>query len=132
MNRVCHVHTLLILTNDKHFLKLISYSGFDYDLFRKWLRIIVATNFLFTFICAQLKEASYSPWPNKYSNVRAACHIKPKFFLWNNLLENVLIAEYLISVVVTLSAVLFVISAGICYLIVFSSIWNEFSEIFNL
>ena len=32
MNRVCHVHTLLILTNDKHFLKTM-----DYGLSTKWM-----------------------------------------------------------------------------------------------
>ena len=34
---------------------------------------------------------------NKNSNLKAACHIKPKFFLWTRLLENLLAAKYLIS-----------------------------------
>ena len=35
---------------------------------------------------------------NKHSKLNTICHIKPKFFLWNKLLENVLLAKYFISV----------------------------------
>ena len=37
---------------------------------------------------------------NKYSNLKTACHIKPKFFLWTKHLENLLLSKYLLSVAV--------------------------------
>ena len=49
------------------------------------------------------KEVSYLSWQNKYSNLKTTCHTKLKFFLWTKLLENLLIAKYLISVAVTLN-----------------------------
>ena len=49
------------------------------------------------------KEVSYLSWQNKYSNLKATCHTKLKFFLWTKLLENLLIAKYLISVAATLN-----------------------------
>ena len=35
---------------------------------------------------------------NKHSKLNTICHSKPKFFLWNKLLENVLLGKYFISV----------------------------------
>ena len=50
------------------------------------------------------KGVSYLSWQNKYPNLKTACHIGLKFFLWTKLLENVLLAKYLISVAAALSA----------------------------
>ena len=49
------------------------------------------------------KEVSYLSWQIKYSNLKTSCHTKLKFFLWTKLLENLLIAKYLISVAATLN-----------------------------
>ena len=43
------------------------------------------------------KEVSYLSWQNTYPNLKTTCHIKLKFFLWTKLLENLLLAKYLIS-----------------------------------
>ena len=44
------------------------------------------------------KEVSYLSRQNTYPNLKTTCHIKLKFFLWTKLLENLLLAKYLISV----------------------------------
>ena len=44
------------------------------------------------------KEVSYLSWQNTYPNLKTTCHIKLKFFLLNKLIENLLLAKYLISV----------------------------------
>ena len=44
------------------------------------------------------KEVSYLCWQNTCPNLKTTCHIKLKFFLWTKLLENLLLAKYLISV----------------------------------
>ena len=44
------------------------------------------------------KEVSYLSWQNTYPNLKYTCHIKLTFFLWTKLLENLLLAKYLISV----------------------------------
>ena len=49
------------------------------------------------------KEVSYLSWQNTYHNLKTACHIKLKFFLWTKLLENLLFAKRLISATVSLS-----------------------------
>ena len=49
------------------------------------------------------KEVSYLSWQNTYPNLKTTCHIKLKFFLWTKLLENLLHAEYLISVAAALN-----------------------------
>ena len=49
------------------------------------------------------KEVSYFYWQNSYPNLKAICDIKAKFFLWNKLLESLLLAKYLISVASTLN-----------------------------
>ena len=44
------------------------------------------------------EEVSYLSWQNTYPNLKTTCHVKVKFFLWTKLLENLLLAQYLISV----------------------------------
>ena len=57
----------------------------------KLLRIIVARHF------SPQKEVSYLTWQNTYPTLKTTCQIKLKC-LWTKLLENVLLAKYLISV----------------------------------
>ena len=46
------------------------------------------------------KEASCLSWQNTYPNLKTTCHIKLKFFLWTELLKNLLLGKYFISVAV--------------------------------
>ena len=48
------------------------------------------------------KVVSYLSWQNVYPNLKTTCHIKLKLFLWTKLLENLLLAKYLISVIAPL------------------------------
>ena len=48
------------------------------------------------------KDVSYLYRQNTYPNLKITCHIKLKFFLWTKLLENLLIAKYLISLTASL------------------------------
>ena len=66
---------------------------FDYGLFTNLLRIIVACDFWPT-----SEELSYLSWQNTCFNLSSTCHIKLKFFLWTKLLQNLLLAKYLLSV----------------------------------
>ena len=45
-----------------------------------------------------LKEVFYHAWQNKYPNLKPTSQIKLKLFLWTKLLENLLLAKYLVSV----------------------------------
>ena len=47
------------------------------------------------------KEVSYL-LQNMYPNFKTTCHIKLQFFLWTKLLENLILAKYLITVTVPL------------------------------
>ena len=49
------------------------------------------------------KELSYLSWQKTYPNLKTTCQIKLKFFLWTKLLENLLVAKYLITVIAPLS-----------------------------
>ena len=53
---------------------------------------------------SNLKEVSYLSWQNTYPNLKTSCHITLKFFLWTKLLENLLLAKYLISVAAPLTS----------------------------
>ena len=48
-------------------------------------------------------EVSYLSWLSTYPNLKTTCHIKLKLFLLTKLLENLLLAKYLISVAAPLS-----------------------------
>ena len=45
-----------------------------------------------------LKEVSDLSWQHKYPDLKTAWHVKQKFFFWAKILENLLLAKYLISV----------------------------------
>ena len=69
------------MTNEKYFQKTISQWEFDHGL------------------CTNLPSklvTSYLSWQNFYPNIKTASHIKLKFYLWTKLLENVLLAKYLL------------------------------------
>ena len=55
-------------------------------------------NVLVTFlrVHSNSKEVSYLSWQNMYPNLKTLSHIKLKFFLWTKLLENLVLAKYLI------------------------------------
>ena len=57
---------------------------------------------LFSEFIQTQKRVSYLSWKNTYPNLKTTCHIKLKFFLWTKLLENLLLAKYLISVAASL------------------------------
>ena len=87
------------MTNEKRFPKTISQWEFDYGLFTNLSRIIVACDFSPS---SNSEEVSYLSWQNTYPNLKTTSHIKLKFFLWTKLLENLLLAKYLICIAVTL------------------------------
>ena len=66
-----------------------------------WELLSLAT---FLWVHSNSKEVSYLSWQNMYPNLKTTCHIKLKFFLWTKLLENLLLAKYLISVTAPLMA----------------------------
>ena len=66
MKRICHMNVLKILTNEKHYTKIISQQELDYGLFTKLSRIIVARDF--HWVHSNSKEATYLPKQNKYSS----------------------------------------------------------------
>ena len=49
------------------------------------------------------KEVSCLSGQNTYLNLKTTCHIKLTFFFWTKLLENLLLAKYLISVAAPLT-----------------------------
>ena len=48
------------------------------------------------------EEVSYLSWQSTYPNLKTTRHIKLKIFSWTELLENLLLAKYFISVLVPL------------------------------
>ena len=68
------------------------------------------------------KEISYLLWQNKYPNLKATCHVKPKFFLWTQLPKNLLLAKYLSSV----TAALIRIWYQFCGLKCLWNFWNPY------
>ena len=46
----------------------------------------------------KLKRGINLSWQKVYPNLKTTCHIKLHFFMWTKLLENLLLAKYLISV----------------------------------
>ena len=88
----------------KHFPKTISQWEFYYGLFANLPRIIVACDFSPSLF--KLKRAILPLLKSRYSNFKTTCHVKLKFFLWTKLLDNLLLAKYLISDTGTLSIML--------------------------
>ena len=90
------------MTNENHFPKTISQWEFDYGLFTNLPTIIVARNFSLSSF--KLKRGIL-PLLTKYV-LKTTCHTKLNFSLWTKLLENLLLAKYLISVVASLIFIL--------------------------
>ena len=84
----------------KHFAKTISQWEFDYGLFTNLPRIILACDF--SPISFKFKRGILPLWQNMYPNLKTACHMQLKFFLWTKLREYLLLVKYLISVAATL------------------------------
>ena len=75
----------------------------NYKPMRVWLWLVYkfTENYslaAFLWIHSNSKEVSYLSWQNTYPNLKTTSHIKLKFFLWTKLMENLLLAKYLISV----------------------------------
>ena len=96
----CHKNAFSILTNEKHFPKIISQWELNYGLFTNLPRIIVACDFSTSSF--KLERGILLYWKNGYPNLKTTCHIRLKFFLWTKLLESLLLAKYIISAAVTL------------------------------
>ena len=90
---------LSILTNEKHFPKTISLIYIA--CLQNYRELLSLATFLG--VHSDSKEVSYLSWQNTCPNLETICHIKPKFFLWTKLLENLLHVKYLISVAAPLS-----------------------------
>ena len=58
----------------------------------------------FLIVHSDLEEVFYFSWQNRYPNLKTTCHIKLNIFLWTKLLENLLLAKYVISVAAPLIA----------------------------
>ena len=58
---------------------------------------------IFLRVCSNSKEVYYLSWQTTYPNLKTACHIKLKRFLWTLLLESLLLAKYLISITAPLT-----------------------------
>ena len=58
---------------------------------------------IFLRVHSNSKEVFYLSWQTTYPNLKTACHIKLKRFLWTWLLESLLLAKYLISITAPLT-----------------------------
>ena len=90
------------MTNENHFSKTLNQWEFDYALFTSLPIIIIARDNSFR-VHWNSKEVSYLSWQNAYPKLNTTCHIKLNFFLWTKLLQNLLLAKYLISVAAPLT-----------------------------
>ena len=91
------------MTNEKHFPKTKSQWEFNVACLQIYRELLSLTTFLR--VHSNSKEVSYLSWQNTYPNLKTACHIALKLFLWTKLLENLLHAKYLISVTAPLEKV---------------------------
>ena len=80
--------------------KIINQLEFSYGLFVILPKIIFVCDFLPSSF--KLKRVILLPWQNNYSNLKVTCHSKPNKFLRTKLLNNLLLAKYLIFVAVAL------------------------------
>ena len=56
-------------------------------------------------IHSKLKAVSSLSWQNMYSNLKTICHNKLKFLLWTELIDNLFLAKYLLSVAALLKII---------------------------
>ena len=105
MKRIFHVNVIWFLTSEKEF---------KYALFTKSPRKFVARDFSSTSI--KLKRGILPPLTKKVFNLKTTCHIKPKFFFWTKLLENLLLTKYFVSGAAVLIVLL--ICSFLCRMIV--------------
>ena len=82
------------------FRKLWANEGFLMACLQIYPELLSLTTFLR--VQSNSKEVSYLSWQNTCPTSKTTCHAKLKFFLWTKLLENLLLAKYLISVTMPL------------------------------
>ena len=86
---------------ENHFQKTINQWECHYSLLQIYRESLSFAYFLR--VHSNSTELSHLAWQIKHLNLKTTCHSKLKFFLWTKLLENLLLAKYLISVAATLS-----------------------------
>ena len=84
------------MTNENIFWKLSANESLIMACLQICRQLLSLSTFLR--VHANSKEVSYISWQNTYPNLKTDCHIKLKLFLWTKLIENLLLAKYLISV----------------------------------
>ena len=77
----------------------------NYKPMRVWLWLVykITENY-----CRSWRFSEFIQTQERYPNLKATCHMKLKCFLWTKLLENLLLAQYLMSVAAPLTACNFV------------------------
>ena len=79
----------------------------NYKPMRVWLCLQIYRELLslatFLSVHSNSEEVSDLSWQNMYPNLKTTGHMKLKFFLWTILLDNLLLAKYLISVAAPLT-----------------------------
>ena len=89
---ICHMNVLWILAIEKCFPKTAGQRLLTFLQIQREL-LSFAT---FIRVCSNSKEVSNLSSQNTYPNLKTTCHIKLKFFLWTKLLENLLLAKYVL------------------------------------
>ena len=64
-------------------------------------------------------------WQNTYPNLKTICYIKLKLFLWTKLMENLLLAKYLISVTAPLINLMLQLINITKYIKIYIKIYNK-------
>ena len=88
---------------------------------------------IFLRVHSNSKEVTYFPWQNTYPNLKTTCQIKLKFFLWTELLENLLHAfnySSILSGTKWLNSMLRLMSCNLMSISA-TSRWNLGTSIFN-
>ena len=86
-------------------MKIISRKQANGSFIMACLQIFQGLLSLATFfrVHSNSEQVSYLSWQNTYPNLETTRYIKLKFFLWTELLENILFARYLVSVAAPLN-----------------------------
>ena len=80
-------------TFSKNYKSMRVWLWLAYKIYRELLSLAT-----FLRVHSDLKEVSYLSCQDTYPNLKTTRHIKLKNFLWTKLVENLLLAKYLISV----------------------------------
>ena len=89
-----------------HFDQWKTFSD-NYKPMRVWLCLQIYRELLslatFLSVHSNSEEVSDLSWQNMYPNLKTTGHMKLKFFLWTIILDNLLLAKYIISVAAPLT-----------------------------